>query len=248
MGYRYCLCVGFDSYIKNGKDLKGNQRYLCKYCKKSLSMKNQFKKLPTDLVYRNDLSKEELYCLGYLFADGWVQKNRLGICVKKTDEYIIHLIKEVFNLPTTITNIKRKDGREHSQILFRVAYFEEDLLHLGFKARKTGEEVWLPYMSNPSFVRGFMDGDGSVFIQKNYLRISFVCKQFNYLQSLGEYIYTLTGITPRKIYDQGKSSVHMIRYNGQDAILLGDFLYANSEGLRLERKYNKYLEIKNSVK
>lgn len=248
MGYRYCKCVGFDSFIKNGFDKNKNQRWVCKYCKKSYSMKNKMKELPTDLMYRNVFSNNELYCLGYLYADGWVQKNRLGICVKKTDGFIINLIKQTFNLNTKITDIKRKDGREHLQILFRIAYFEEDLLHLGFMPNKTGKEIWLSYMCNPHFVRGFLDGDGSVFIIKNGLRMSFVSKSYSYLESLGNYLQTLTNIPPKTIYDEGNAKVHMMRYNGKQALELGNYLYQDSEGLRLERKYNKYLEILNNGK
>jgi len=245
MGYRFCTACGTGSYIKNGFDALGKQRYICKYCKKSYSMKNKMKKLPTDVVYRNTYTDAELYCLGYLYADGWVQKNRVGICLKKSDGYIIDLIKETFNLDTKITEIKRKDGREHRQILFRLAYFAEDLLHLGFMPAKTGQEMWLPYMESPHFVRGFMDGDGSVFIIKGGLRTSFVSKSYTYLESLGRYIEILTGIIPKTIYDQGKSGVHMMRYNGKQAVQLCDALYKDSDNLRLERKYNKYIEIKN---
>ena len=241
---RQCACSGFDSFIKNGFDAQGKQRWKCKYCGRA-DYQYTMKKLTTDVVYRTAYSDAELYCLGYLVADGWVQKNRLGICLHQDDLSIIELIKHTFNLDNKITMITRKDGRQHAQMLFRIAYFEEDYLHLGLSPRKTGKEVWLSYMENPHFVRGFFDGDGSIYIQRsNKRRMSFVTANRSFLEGLNTYVCKELGIPNRTIYDNtGSSGNYMIRFNSRYADQLGDWLYKDSKRLRLERKYKKYLEI-----
>lgn len=245
-----CKCSGLNSYIKNGVDLNGLQRWKCKYCKKSYSTKNQLKPLCTNFAYIpvNKLSKDYLYALGFTIADGCLTKGRLQFTLKPIDIDQLYLLKRIFNFKNKISTYNFSNGLSQVYTAFKASYFIEDLLHLGIMPRKTGKEIWLPYMENHHFVRGFFDGDGSVHIKtdkaKNHkaIRTSFCCSNKKFISQLNNYISKELNIAPKTVY-KGKSAYKIV-YNKSHSNLLCEWMYKNSEGLRLERKYNKYLEIK----
>lgn len=234
----FCSCSGFDSFVKNGFDALGNQRWRCKYCGKAKPF-NKLKKLCTNFAYR-ELTKKELYCLGFLVADGSVYNNRIQVQVQKDDVEVLHIIQNTFNTYGKISHILRKDGREARAISFRASYFQDDLYHLGLFPNKTSNEIWIPkYMENWDFVRGFIDGDGSFYFVRKEKFLKFaIASSENMLIGLSNFIHRELGCKERTLYPHG--SIKMIRYASKDTLKICSKLYADSEGLRLERKYKKY--------
>jgi len=246
---RACVCSGYDSYIKNGFDTTGKQRWKCKYCGKSSLRSNIFKPICTDIAYRNPdtFTKEEMYCLGFIQADGCVTKGKMQLTLKADDICRLELIKKIFNVTTNICEYELKDGRQQAWMAFKMSYFIEDLYHLGLFPQKTGKEIWLPYMQNHQFIRGFFDGDGTIFTTGNGTihRGGFTSASESFIENLNLYIATELEIKPKTINrsKKGKTGNYNIRYQGKQLLKFCHWLYQDSEGLRLERKYNKYLEI-----
>ena len=236
----FCTCSGVNSFIKNGFDKNGNQRYICKYCRK-LKSNRTLKPLPSDFAYKpyNELTNAELYCLGFILADGTIYKNRIQIQVQKYDESILHIIQNTFNTFGKITHSIYSDGRETKSISFRGAYFQDDLYHLGLFPNKTTKELWLPFMNSFHFLRGFLDGDGCIYYAKKekFLKVSW-CGSVSILTGLMEFMFNSIGVKKKKLYNHG--AIKLIRYASKESLKICEALYKDSKGIRLERKYKKY--------
>lgn len=92
------------------------------------------------------------------------------------------------------------------------------------------------------FIRGYLDGDGCVTSNNNYLILSFVgTKEF--LNGLA----TVLGVEHLKLYQRHKErevNNFELRIGGKKAKEIGDWLYEEST-IYLERKYIKYKNITN---
>lgn len=258
---KFCKCSGRDSFIKNGFDKLGEQRWKCKYCSKAFNKRNVLKKLDTNIAYKNttNLTNFELYFLGFALADGCLTKGKVQFCLNVKDVYQLELFKKEFNNPNKISIYESKNhGSMECWTSFKLSYFEEDLYHLGLIPRKTGKELWLPYMKSNHFVRGFFDGDGTIYTTSAYTkqgklyyinRTEFTCSNIKFVEDLNNYISSEIEILPRTINYKAinKSGNYFIRYQGKLLLKFCAWLYKDSEGLRLERKYQKYLEILNTT-
>lgn len=255
----YCPACGHDQLQKKGKTKDGRQRYKCQACSKrstygSLKKGERFfkpeKLLPILLKNQDELSLGELYSMGLLISDGCIDiKNRLTISLQYKDGYILEYVKSFLLIPNEVKVYETKKsetssswsvaGRKYKRLIwgykFATPYWEK----LGMLQNKTGNEIWLPYMNSWSFIRGFLDGDGCISNNK----IIFTCANIDFLQNLQKFIGSYINNFGSLYKDH---SAFDLSFTGKHALELGNYLYQDSEGLRLERKYNKYLEILNN--
>lgn len=202
------------------------------------------------LKNHNNFTLGELYSLGLLISDGCIDnQNKLTISLQYEDGYILEYIKNHLLIPTEVKIYKTKktetstswsiEGREYKRLTWGYKFAPPYWEKLGMIRNKTGNEVWLPYMNTWSFVRGFLDGDGCISNNK----IIFTCANINFLQNLQKFIGSHIN-NYGSLYKDG--TAFDLSFTGRFAIELGNYLYKDSEGLRLERKYQKYLEILNN--
>jgi hypothetical protein len=257
---KFCKCCGYDSFIKNGFDLNNNQRWKCKYCNKAFNKRNVLKKLNSNIAYKpvEKLTDFELYFLGFAIADGCVNRGKVQFTLNIKDKIQLDFFKNQFNCSNKISVYLSKSHNIYEcWAAYKLSYFEEDLYHLGLMPRKTGNEMWLPYMESPHFVRGFFDGDGTIYTTSAktkqhrlyYInRAEFTCSNNLFVENLNRYICKELNIDIRSINKKAKNNEgnFFIRFQGKYLLLFCEWLYKDSDGLRLERKYNKYLEIKNN--
>jgi len=199
------------------------------------------------------------YILGFIYADGHVCKNgnEISIMIGEKDfENIKDIIIKTgkWSIKKRIrllkqTNKKYVSGcfRYHSKqtnlFLTKNDYREKSYLSPFKILNKIPKEL------HNNFFRGYIDGDGSFSF---YGKKS--CK-FNICSSIGQDWSCMVDLLKKlhidvyKVYKykrkNGNSSLLSIS-NKWDIIKLGEYLYKDSEEIRLERKYEKYLEIKNS--
>lgn len=201
------------------------------------------------------------YILGLLLGDGWVdaQRNQINIQLQECDRHIIELIKKEFNTHNEILEIK-------SNIIFNeklnktyickptcrltVTSFPmiEALAAHGIVQRKTGKER-LPIIQHElmsHLIRGFFDADGSIYFNNNtnIIAISF-SKSAGILAQLSLYLYLYLGITYTNIHATNESKIlHTIAWGREnDVARLILYIYKDSLGIRLHRKFNKTCEL-----
>lgn len=191
------------------------------------------------------------YTFGFWIADGYMGKNNNNVSFCSKDYTLLEMIKS--NLGS-----EHKIGKDHSafqlQICSKIIY--DDLLKIGGVPAKSliiqFPEVPDEYSSH--FIRGEFDGDGCNYIMTDkrrtpnyrYLKSNFT-GNIDFLTGMKDKIKKNTGIDPTGLYHctNGNKRIYRLEYIGEKAILLGNYIYQESENLRLERKYNIYKKMKN---
>jgi len=203
--------------------------------------------------YFNDNYFEEIntadkaYFLGLLYADGnvYLKRNRVQITLAEEDSYILtEFAKRVGH------NGRLYVDREFHKLIFDSKKMCQDLIKLGCVPRKslilrfpTQEQVPDKILSH--FIRGYFDGDGSIYFRSKNLQaksVSFV--------STKEFLMVLKTVLFQESID---SSDFLVRYkNKPDSageIRFGDkkgvkrfseFIYKDCENLFLKRKKEKF--------
>lgn len=251
----WCIHCGLNSFSKAGKTPDGRQRIMCKYCKVKTTIGakrkgertfDESKLIP--ILRKNPLSltPAERYAMGLIIADGCFTQGHTFSFTSK-DEDLVQLLHNILKTPKTYRTYDRRHegkGIEH-MLRWRYKYSKEYWAQLGLKANKTGNEEWLSYMKDSHFIRGFFDGDGSIVSSDK--RLSFTSASREYLVDLSKYLNYIVGVKIQKPYliHASRTAAWGIRYRRKELLIICSYMYEDSDNLRLERKYNKYLEIKN---
>lgn len=123
-------------------------------------------------------SNEKSYWLGFLAADGYINKNELILELQESDmEHLIkfrNVISPELNVRKVVHHHKEKDF-VHYRVSFRSGRTIENLNKQGVFQNKSLslsppnlEKQYVPY-----WILGYMDGDGCLFKAKNRLKINF---------------------------------------------------------------------------
>jgi len=142
--------------------------------RKDVRRKHFFK----DNIFEKIDTQEKAYWLGFIAADGCIPEMATGrkyfsIGVAKKDICHLEKFREFLGYPDSLK--LKKNGCYY--LIINNMKFVNDLINLGIHPRKsliltfpTQKEVPSELLSH--FIRGYFDGDGSVYERKNYLRIS----------------------------------------------------------------------------
>ena len=188
---------------------------------------------------------EKAYWLGFLYADGCVTvKNEINLNI--TDEEHIKKFKQAIGainhkITKTIDN-RFKNAKPLYFFSIKDKQLHTDLIKWGCVPQKSLQLTKIPniprdYVSH--FIRGYFDGDGSLhYLQgTNNFRISFLgTKEF--LQDIQKEL----NINQTISLGTGKTYYFQIAGRKQVVKIL-NYLYKDSnESIRLDRKYQKYLD------
>lgn len=127
-------------------------------------------------------NEEEAYIAGLLFADGYISSMQIGLRLKKSDKKLVETVKNYFSSEITL---------QESKLGFSFTISSENacknLKRLG--KVKTGNPFHIPLMDKSlvrHFIRGYFDGDGTVFICKNkknkFFKANICCVTTNILE------------------------------------------------------------------
>lgn len=207
--------------------------------------------------------KRMLYILGFVWADGGLDGNSIITEIKYTDYLELKIITEKTNLDWKYKDRLRylkKTDKYYKQGCFYLTnkIFCKILYDYDYKVKSYLSPTKIlndiPFELQHHFIRGYIDGDGSFSIYGENIKNSSLQVKFNITSTINYdwtfmiELFNKIGIDNHGInnYDRksGKSSIIGIS-NKWDIIKLGEWLYKDSEEIRLERKYNKFLEIKN---
>lgn len=203
------------------------------------------KKLDEDYFETID-NEHKAYWLGMLVADGNIDDTGNKYCIRLTlkeeDEYLICALKKDLKSEATIykDKYKRNTIRVWSKKMFN------DLLKLGIVPKKTGKEVFPSIPDNliHHFVRGFFDGDGTIFTRKNRQRhkgtIGFCCQNEKFIQDLIYIINKKCGVL--LTYNYHKGNVFESKTESKEKCLnIINFMYKDAT-IAMLRKYNRTSE------
>src|SRR6187402_594086 len=232
--------------------------------KTSLELSDRRRKTKFGSEILKDFSKMDdklAYILGLIYADGWISTKPskcFGIRLVQTDSY---LVKNT--LDYIISNRILKTDKNSKGYVVSSERIYDNLVKLGVKEHKTEAALYLPSLSDDlmwHFLRGFFDGDGSVYFDKQALRVNFCSTQQPFLEEIRvflekEGIYSNINCEKRvgkSIKVCGRDSVckfdmyRLFIRKKEELIKFYNKLYNNSEVFKLTRKEDKFIKwIKN---
>lgn len=218
----------------------------CKFCQKTEEFSgrnNPNTKYFFDDNYLEVIdTPEKAYLLGWIASDGSIGENmQITIAIQSKDVEVLKYLRTLLdrNIP-----IKEKVNTDLVSISISSTKLVKDCLrHLGLS--KTGvKHSTIQYPDNLNgndkyFIRGYFEGDGHVGLHGAIPRVSIASNSENMLEAIS------TKIAGGCIYLGGTGFT--LEYNaGLSAINFLNVIYSDLEELPayLDRKYNKYLELK----
>lgn len=211
--------------------------------------------------YIQSFTPESVYVLGFLWADGYFDGNRVGVRNLSSD---IEEIKDLF--PTSIgwkhsgSSIPKSSKRPMTQVRISSKELTIFLKELGYSKRSLGDCKLLeliPFDLHRYWYRGLIDGDGNWFIGKyknKYVRSFTISgpkeQSWKFVSNLLEYLGCYFTTQINKLSCRGKESFHSKLYVSRfnDILTLGEYIYEGfpEDGIGLKRKYDKFRQIVDS--
>jgi hypothetical protein len=217
-----------------------------------------------NLYHFDPLDEIGCYWLGFLYADGSVFQRTgatelsVGVRVQKGDKYHLENFLTDIGSDQLVTmvwsNSHKINGRTikpgwYANIQINNYYLADILIRYGMKPDALYKRRLPQIKYYDQFMRGFLDGDGTVRKWKSngkyyYLNIQYAITYQTLAQDICNLISKMFDINTRPY--PSKSGIYYIKLNGSAAITIADWIWANPIRL-LSRKHQKYKDALNSV-
>lgn|SRR4030067_616962 len=202
-----------------------------------------------DYFSPHKISNRSAYWLGFIQTDGCIYyivinnypAKYLVICLAPLDEEHLHKFKKDIEYTGKIRHYKDKNV----SISIGHKDFVEYIEQWGITPRKTftTKLIQMPDEFYSHYIRGLVDGDGSVYYRQNsYPVINISSASMKFLEQLQEVIFRLINIRGYINKMSGKNAWRLI-WNKQDSHTLASYVYKDKQDLYLERKYNKFYSL-----
>ena len=167
---------------------------------------------------------------------------KLADCIPNS--HIKHRKKEIISI-----NSHSYKNYETIEFINNYKWFRDELINRGFPIKDKTYTCSIPndYYDESDFWRGVIDGDGSIgYTSTGEPFLSLTTCSDRLSNSYKQFLFENFGI--EKILKKNKrDGCYNIVLKNEDAINVATFLYECAE-IYIDRKYNKYLEIKNWVR
>lgn len=198
-------------------------------------------------------SEEKAYWLGFIYADGFVNtlEDRIGISLNVKDKNHLEKFKTCINSESPINDYEEKSGYAvgsmYSRILITSKQLKQDLIRLGVVENKTNILNFPTYSQVPKklishFIRGYMDGDGSITNGNNSYLIKFTGTK-EVIEGIQRELNTNVALEER--FPERNVNNYSITIGGNIQVKrILEYIYKDST-IFLDRKYLKYKSICN---
>ena len=182
-------------------------------------------------------SRNMAYMLGFWFADGCIYNGKIfDITTHVKDKYIIKKFAKELEYEGPIYDYV---DRQAVRLNFSCIVVYSDLIKLGGTEKKslTCKFPNIPEEYLSDFIRGYFDGDGSVYdVKGQRINCSFCCGSFEFLQKLWNILKQKTGVTGGSYYAPDSC----LKFGKQDSEKIAKYMYKNNPELFLLRKKAKF--------
>lgn len=215
----------------------------------------RIKTLHSNEAYFNKIdSEEKAYWLGFLMADGYVAvSGDVGISLAIVDEKHLEKFKKAVSFEGNVLRFVSKSGysvgKEYCRIVIRSRTMKEDLSKHNLVEKKTDILSPPPNLAPElirHFIRGYVDGDGSIAGLKRKTYSLKIVGTENILRYIENHLPTIVKGRALETRREGQT-VRQMSISGSDQLRRClDWLYLDSN-VYLDRKYQKYLEVINEL-
>lgn len=214
----------------------------------SKSLGFSFKKHTVNENYFKTVSPEMFYILGFISADGSVSwdtiKGYYSLTITAAKKDGDHLEK-IRSLLKSSKPLLYSETTESYRLIINNKQICRDLMKFGIIPRKSLVMKFpdLPDKYLKDFIRGYIDGDGSLQYFKRprspYFSLMICSGSIDFMESLEEIIFQKLEIKAR--ITKTKNNCFVMRYFCQRGLKLAYWIYEDSS-LYLSRKFNIYQE------
>lgn len=209
-------------------------------------------------------SRDKAYWLGFIWADGYIMSNteyrnyELGIELQKSDAVYLRKFNKAIsgNIPLgfrkreAFIETGRKIFCEICQIRIYCKKMVEDLIDKGLFQNKSLSIGYPKHLDDKyffDFLRGYFDGNGSVLLAKDRksLRGCFSSGSKEILERIKEKLYDYSINSYISIEEKRPTELKLFIGGLNNSLKFFELLYKDTnEEIRLERKYSKFIKIK----
>lgn len=213
-----------------------------------LNQRLHMKKIDLDF-FKEINTKEKAYALGLIYSDGSIDNTGYGFSFVSKDYDQISLFKSLLKSEHKICEVKSYDKRTRKtyssyHIHICSKKITKDLINLGLHNSKSFS-CNFPKIDNKfiwHFIRGLFDGDGCISVMnKKDGSLSFSLIVSGELKNKIKDIFNdieLNYTKDKIMYENMLGFISSIKYTSyKDVKKIYDFMYEDSEELRLNRKY-----------
>lgn len=186
------------------------------------------------------------WILGLFASDGYLPntkgaKNRMILTLQRRDEDCLQLIKQELQYSGPINRYESTTGFPNSSLAFTSSKIREQFESFGIVNAKTFKLQHLPnnlekeYMID--YLRGYFDGDGSIFLKSNFIATSFTSANKQFLEEIKEYLSDTLNLKGGSIAKD--HNAYQLHYEKADSLKICTAFYDNNY-LALPRKKNKF--------
>lgn len=192
--------------------------------------------------FRNIDTEHKAYWLGFIFSDGNIYKNRLTIEIQERDVELLERFKKDLCLNSKIIT-RHRENTTVCSIQMTSASLCKDLENYGIVPNKTLITKHLPTIPVellPHFLRGLIDGDGWITLDKNgRYHIGFVSNYVSTCEDFKNYCNIVTnGLCIANIsYKDKENKTPCFQIQSKEAVKRLAIALYQTNTICLERKY-----------
>ncbi len=189
---------------------------------------------------------QKAWLLGFLAADGWIEKerNRINIELSSVDKEILEKIKQEVNIKNNFLERETNKGFSICRLSWSSKNQKTKLAKYNIVNRKTYKEIHLPIFDNLdltyAFILGYFDGDGSISINGNYIRFRICAHREELLKDIQNFLNCGN-------ISQDNRGLYEYSISTQEALPMFEKMYS-LDCFSLKRKKDKFLEYKKSTR
>ena len=219
---------------------------------------NHYRKYSHQYDYFENIDTEEkAYWLGFMFADGYIVdcsnrygEDKFGITLHSKDKITLEQFKKSIQSTNPIIDVS-SNGRQLHRIIMSSQKSVDDLISHGCVKQKS--LILKPPINVPEelihhFIRGFFDGDGSIFWNKSEFEKhdTWLTPSYNICitstKEMIEWIIDQVGVG-KISKEERKTKTWYYRQSGNDKVKqFCDYIYKDAT-IFMERKYQLYQDL-----
>jgi len=200
--------------------------------------------------FKNINTANKAYVLGLMYADGCNIRKGFSIALHENDKEVVDFVRKELKTTVPLKKITpfKKNWSYKWELRITSKEISNDLTNLGCTPAKSTTlsfPTGVPENLMSHFIRGYFDGDGSMWENKGGWHASFTCASDNFIKGLKEYLDNLEKNYKEYLTGPKKNCHSIILCRRKSIRLLVSHMYQGKE-FGMLRKQNKITNFLNT--